>query len=111
MNRAVRMALVLTLLTVFSVPAFALTCRACNEEIGCEVVSQPTNTWCKFVFTPSDCRQISSPGCVPAPGLAMVGEFEVASIELTRPSEGITIISNYQPSVSELETAADAPQK
>ena len=111
MNKAVRMALVLSLLTVFSVPAFALTCRACNEEIGCSVVSQPNNTWCKFVMNPADCREISSPGCTPAPGLALLGEFDVASIELTRPSENITIVSDYQPAVSELETAADAPRK
>jgi hypothetical protein len=111
MNRAVRMALVLSLLTAFSVPAFALTCRACNDEIGCSAVSQPTNTWCKFVDIASDCRQTSAPGCVPAPGLAMVSEFDVASIELTRPSESITIMSNHEPVVSELETPAGAPQK
>ena len=104
------MALVLSLVTLFSIPAFGLTCRACNEEIGCEAVSQPTNTWCKFVMIPSDCRQISSPGCVPAPGLAVLGEFAVASIEVSSPAESITIVSNYQPVVSELESAADAPQ-
>ncbi|HYK01575.1 MAG TPA: hypothetical protein VE974_07445 [Thermoanaerobaculia bacterium] len=111
MNRAVRMVLVLSLLTAFSVPAFPLVCRACNDEIGCSVVSQPTNTWCKFVDIASDCRQISSPGCTPAPGLAMVSEFDVASIELTRPSESITIVSNHEPAVSELSPPADTPQK
>lgn len=111
MNRAVRMTLVFSLLMAFSIPALALTCRACNETLGCEATSVPTNTWCKFVMNPADCRQISSPGCTPAPGLAMVGEFYVASIEMTHPSEGITIISNYQPAVSELETPVDTPQK
>jgi hypothetical protein len=111
MNRAVRMALVLSLVTAFSIPAFAVTCRACNEEIGCSAVSQPTNTWCKFVDIPTDCRQISSPGCIPAPGLAVLGEYSVASIEVTSPSESITIVSNYQPAVSELETGPDAPRK
>jgi hypothetical protein len=98
-------------MTLFSLPAFAVVCRTCNEDIGCSAVSQPTNTWCKFVDNPADCRQISSPGCWPAPGLAVLGEYSVASIELTRPSESITIVSNYQPAVSELKSAADAPKK
>jgi hypothetical protein len=111
MNRAVRLTLALSLLTMLSVPAFAVTCRACNDEIGCSVVSQPTDTWCKFVLVPADCRQLSSPGCTPAPGVAMLGEFDVASIELTRPAENMTVISVSEPAFSELKTPPDAPEK
>jgi hypothetical protein len=106
------MALVLSLLTAFSVPAFAVTCRVCNDEVGCEAAFQATNTWCRFVLNPADCRQVSSVGCTPAsPPMALLGEFDVASVELTRSNESITITSDYQPTVAELQTAADASKK
>lgn len=113
MNRAVRMALVLSLLMAFSLPAFAVVCRTCTE-FGCEAVPLHTNTWCKFVLIPENCRLVSSPDCTPsdppAP-MAMLGEFEVSSIEITQPSESVTTVSNDHPAVPEMKTAADASRK
>lgn len=113
MKRAARMALVLSLLMAVSLPAFAVVCRVCTEEIGCQVISEPTDTWCKFVLIPANCRLVSSPGCTPAdpPGMAMMGKFEVSSIEITPPAESLTIVSSYQPAVAEPATATGAPQK
>ncbi|MEA2463570.1 MAG: hypothetical protein QOJ98_1317 [Acidobacteriota bacterium] len=109
MNKVVRMALVLSLLTVISLPAFAVPCRICTSE-GCEGAPEPTNTRCNFVLDPADCRQQSSPGCIGPLRAAMVSEYSVASIEITRPSERITIVSDYQ-ATAELKPAADAPQQ
>jgi hypothetical protein len=110
--RAVRVALVLSLLMASSLPAFGVVCRTCTE-FGCEAVPAHTNTWCKFVLDPANCRLVASPDCTPSdpPSIAMMGEFEVSSIEITQPSESTAIVSNDQPAVTEPETAAGAPRK
>lgn len=110
MNKAVRMTLVLSLLLMASLPASALICKHCTDN-GCVGAPEVTNTRCTLVQDPADCREFSVASCTPAlGGTALLGELSVVSIEMTRPSERITVVSNYQPVVAELPAAA-APQK
>jgi hypothetical protein len=110
MNKAVRMMLALSLLLMASLPAFALNCKYCSED-GCVGAPEVTNTRCTLVQDPADCREFSVPTCNPTlGGIALLGELSVVSVEMTRPSERVTIVSNYQPVVPELPAAADAPQ-
>jgi hypothetical protein len=110
MNTGVRVALVLSLLLVASLPASALSCRVC-AEFGCVNSQQYTGTRCAPVQNPADCRQFEDYSCTPAPPeFVLFAALSVVSIEIIGPSARITIVSSRE-EVPELTPAADAAQK
>ena len=111
MNKVVRVTLVSLLLLAAALPASALSCKVCSE-FGCVNSQVITDTRCAPVQNPADCFTFEDYSCTAAPPeFALLGELSVVSIELTRPSESITIVSDSEPAVAEQEPATDAPKK
>jgi hypothetical protein len=115
MMKLIRLAAVCTLLLLAAAPSFAIGCNSCigAEYPYCE--STPgSKTRCEI--GPDYCFTKSAPFCTnfapeSTPATAMLAEWTVASVTVSRPSQGTAVVTSHDTSaVAELSTA-DAPQK
>jgi hypothetical protein len=97
MMKLVRFTLVCSLLILAAVPSYAIPCSTCIER-DCE--STPGSlTRCRPVFDPKfpTCETLINLNCVgfanAAAAPAMLAEWTVASIEISRPAEGTTVVT------------------
>jgi hypothetical protein len=92
-----RLSLVCTLLVLVASPLFALPCQSCTAPVYpyCED-SPESGTRCSIGV--DWCVEVSRPNCSPfAPGgppPAMLAEWTVASIEISRPGQDTKVVTS-----------------
>lgn len=90
-----RFALVCSLLLLAASPSFAIGCSTCTAPDPPYCESNPgSGTRCQFGI--DWCNEVSAPNCTrfadePAP--AMLAEWTVASIEVSRPADGTKVVT------------------
>ena len=92
--KLVRLTLVCSLLLLAAVPSFAITCSTCVERQCAD--TPDTHTRCRPV-TPEGCETRVNLLCVgfaaDAGAPAMLAEWTVASIEISRPADGTKVVT------------------
>ena len=95
--KLIRLTIVCSLLLLAAVPSFALPCNSCtgSEYPYCE--STPgSGTRCRFGI--DTCTTISAPNCTnftdQGAEPAMLAEWTVASIEISRPVDGTKVVTS-----------------
>ena len=92
--KLIRLTLVCSLLLLAAVPSFAIGCKSCDGPSSC--ISTP-NSGTKCQRGVDYCNTIDNSTCVgftdedAAP--AMLAEWTVATIEISRPAEGTKIVT------------------
>lgn len=107
----VRVILICTLLLLAAVPSFALpNCRECNALNRCQVTETATNE-CRMdrgfceTFPPEL-------GCNLSRAATVLTEWQVASIEISRPSlDSITVTASAQAAAADVRKPQPAEQK
>ena len=94
--KLVRLTLVCSLLLLATSPVFALPCRSCDGDVYPYCVSTPdSGTRCQigvdYCFTQSApfCSGFSDQAAAPA----VLAEWTVASVEISRPAEGTKVVT------------------
>jgi|SRR5688572_18421336 len=109
--KLLRITLVCSLLLLAAAPTYALPCKGC---IGTDpiCVSNP-NSGTRCFFAPDTCEEFSA-ACSgftdQAAAPAMLAEWTVASIEISRPSDGTKVVTSPA-AVVEANVARDTIQK
>ena len=107
----VRVILVCTLLLLAAVPSFALpNCRECNSLNRCQITETATND-CRY--GPGFCETFPPQlGCNLSRESTVLTEWQVASIEIHRPSlESITVTTPAHVAAAEVQKPEHAEQK
>lgn len=94
--KLVRLTLVCSLLLLAAVPSYAIPCSTCINRV-CED-TPGTGTRCRPIIDEfPNCETVSNPNCSPSPNAAaapaMLAEWTVASIEISRPAEGTKVVT------------------
>lgn len=108
--KLLRIAFACSLLLLAAVPSFALPCEACTGSVYpyCE----PSGNHTRCLIGIDTCQDRSAPSCTPSgqPPAAMLAEWTVASIEISRPAQAKTVVSS--PGVVAMaDVPQSAPQK
>jgi hypothetical protein len=110
--KLLRLSLVCSLLLLAATPSFAIACKSCDAPEPPYCVSTPdSGTRCHY--RQEICTTVSAPFCTgftehSAP--AMLAEWTVASIEVSRPAEGTKVVTSPA-AVAEADVSQSAAQK
>lgn len=111
--KLIRLTLACSLLLLAAVPSFAIGCRSCDGEVYPYCVSTP-NSKTRCNIGPDYCFTESAPFCTnfseQATAPAVLAEWTVASIEISRPAEGTKVVTSPA-AVAEARVSTDAVQK
>lgn len=107
----VRVILVCTLLLLAAVPSFALpNCRDCNALNRCQI-TETAIAECRW--GPGFCETfVPTLGCNVSYSATVLTEWQVASIEISRPSlDSVTVTAPSEVAAAEVRTPEPAEQK
>ena len=110
--KTLRIALVCSLLLLVAVPSFAIPCRACtgNEYPYCEP-NPDGGTRCSIGIDWCNTQPSSfCTGFTDQAAVAVLAEWTVASVEVSRPSDGTKVVTTPA-AVADAGLAQAAPQK
>lgn len=95
--KMLRFTLVCSLLLLAAAPSYAIACRSCDGWEAPYCISTPdSGTRCRFSI--DTCETISAPLCTgfteQAAAPAVLAEWTVASIEISRPADGTKVVTS-----------------
>ena len=111
--KLMRITLVCSLLLLAAAPSYAIGCRSCDGDVYPYCISTPdSHTRCEigvdYCFTRDApfCTNFTEQAAVPA----VLAEWSVASIEISRPADGAKVVT-APAAVADASLALDALQK
>lgn len=111
--KLLRLTLVCSLLLLAATPSYAIICRSCDGDVYPYCISTPdSGTRCQI--GPDYCFTQSAPFCSGfsdhAAAPAVLAEWTVASIEISRPAEGTKVVT-APAAVADAHVSRDIGQK